>query len=81
MAEGDVAIVPEGAGVLLVRLDAIVPPDPQAEDIAALRSELSAQVGRALAEDLFELYARDVQMRAGITLDQQALNAVHASFQ
>ncbi|MFP4239971.1 MAG: peptidyl-prolyl cis-trans isomerase [Rhodosalinus sp.] len=81
MADGDVEIVPEGAGVLLVRLDAILPPDPQAQDVAALRAELSAQVEGALAEDVFELYARELQTRAGITLNQSALNAVHANFQ
>ena len=81
MEAGGVRLVPDGASLLLLRLDGIRPPDPQSDDIAALREQLSAQAGQALAEDLFELYARDVQMRAGITLDQSALNAVHASFQ
>lgn len=81
MEPGEVRLVPDGAAVILVRLDEIAAPDPDAGDIAALREQVAAQAGSSLAGDLLEYYARDVQMRAGITLDQAAINAVHASFQ
>jgi len=34
-----------------------------------------------LSNDIYAAFARQIQARAGISLDQQALNAVHANFQ
>jgi peptidyl-prolyl cis-trans isomerase D len=46
-----------------------------------MRSAISTQAGNDLSQDIFIAFARDIQTRAGIELDQQALNAVHAQFQ
>ena len=81
MARGDVRIVADGASVAILRLDAVAAPDPQADDIADLRAQIARQGAAGLADDLLEAYVRDVQSRAGVTLDQAAINAVHANFQ
>lgn len=80
-SKGDTVIVPDGAGVILARLDEILPPDEDNPDVADLRQRLRDQAANAVSQDLFQAYANDIRTRAGITLDQQALNAVHSQFQ
>lgn len=80
MEPGDVEIIDSEGAVLIVRLDAIAEPEDNAE-MNALRSGLSTQINQALAQDIFEIFARDIQLRANPVIDQRAVNAVHASFQ
>jgi peptidyl-prolyl cis-trans isomerase D len=48
--------------------------------VKRLRAQLTSQASSAVAQDLFDAFATDIQQRAGINLDQNALNAVHANF-
>jgi peptidyl-prolyl cis-trans isomerase D len=48
---------------------------------ATIRNALSSQFNATLSNDMYAAFARQIQARAGISLDQQALNAVHANFQ
>jgi len=81
MEPGRVALI-EGAGRLfVVRLEGISPPDPDDRDLAQLQAILRQQAASGLAQDLFQVLADDIRLRAGIQLDQAALNAVHANFQ
>lgn len=77
---GTLALAHSGGAVIL-RLDAINAPDLEAEDNKVILTALDSQVTSTLSNDLFQALARDIQSRAGITIDQQALNAVHANFQ
>ena len=82
MTEGEVRVI-EGEGRLFVlRLDSIAPPlsAEEDEDLARLRSALQDQVAADLGQDLFQVLANDIRTRAGVELDQAALNAVHANF-
>jgi peptidyl-prolyl cis-trans isomerase D len=82
MTAGEVRVI-EGEGRLFVlRLDSIAPPLPadEDEDLARLRSALQDQVAADLGQDLFQVLANDIRARAGVELDQAALNAVHANF-
>ncbi|KJS43981.1 MAG: peptidylprolyl isomerase [Roseovarius sp. BRH_c41] len=82
MEEGEVRVI-EGEGRLFVlRLDSIAPPaeDAEDEDLARLRSALQDQVAGDLGQDLFQVLANDIRARAGVELNQAALNAVHANF-
>ncbi|MFP4328182.1 MAG: peptidyl-prolyl cis-trans isomerase [Paracoccaceae bacterium] len=81
MRSGEVRQVSDGDGVAILRLDEILPPDTDSEDITALRARIVDQAANGIAQDLFEIYARDIQARGGIEIDQQAIDAVHASFQ
>lgn len=65
--------------VLLALVGAIDPPDPQDAQTERLVSTINEQVGAALAQDMFEYFARALQSEAGITLNQAAIDAVHAS--
>ncbi|MFO7759705.1 MAG: peptidyl-prolyl cis-trans isomerase [Roseovarius sp.] len=80
MDEGDVAVI-EGDGRLTVlRLDAVRPPAEDDPDLTSLRERLRDQVASDLGQDMFEVLASDIRDRAGVTIDQAAINAVHANF-
>lgn len=82
MEEGEVRMI-EGEGRLFIlRLDSIAPPaeDTEDEDLARLRTALQDQVSGDLGQDLFQVLADDIRARAGVELDQAAMNAVHANF-
>ncbi len=80
MEKGEVRVI-EGAGRLFVlRLDDILPPAEEDEDLQRLRDALRDQVAADLSQDLFQVLADDIRSRAGVTLDQAAMNAVHSNF-
>ncbi|MFY9238564.1 MAG: SurA N-terminal domain-containing protein [Roseovarius sp.] len=79
---GDVAILEgEGTGRLFIlRLDAVRAPSQEDEELAQLRRALADAAAADLSQDLYQALANDIRGRAGIEIDQQALNAVHANF-
>ncbi len=78
--KGTSIVVDDVADVLIVRLDDVLAADEDSDDVKRLRAQLTSQASSAVAQDLFEAFAADIQQRAGIRLDQNALNAVHANF-
>ena len=80
MTEGEVRVI-EGAGrIHILRLDGIAPPAENDPDLARIADALRGQVEGDLGQDVFQLLANDIRDRAGVTLDQAAINAVHANF-
>lgn len=77
---GDFRLVQDADSAVVVRLDAILPPEAS-DDMALLTQALQAQLDQSLAQELFQAYAQDVQTRAEPRVDQQALNAAQANFQ
>lgn len=70
-----------GAGeAYVIKLTAITPPDLSDDSVTALRDALNAQSSEAIAQDLLAAFIGAVQNEAGITLNQAAVNAVHAQF-
>jgi peptidyl-prolyl cis-trans isomerase D len=67
--------------VILLKLDAINPVNREDGDIDMLAQALRNQAANDIAEDLFRAYATDIQRRAGIEINQAAINAVHAYIQ
>lgn len=80
MTEGEVRVIEAPEMVGLVRLDAITPAPAEGEDATALKGAIAAQVEQALAQDAFSLFAASVGQAAGLSLDQTAIDAVHAQF-
>ncbi|KIC37427.1 peptidylprolyl isomerase [Leisingera sp. ANG-M7] len=80
MEIGDFRLVQDADSAVVVRLDAILPPEAS-DDMTLLTQALQAQLDQALAQELFQAYAQDVQTRAEPRVDQQALNAAQANFQ
>lgn len=80
MDAGGVTLI-EGDGRLYVlKLDEVNPPDPEDEDLAQLRQILENQAAAGLSQDIFAIVADEFRNRAGVDLDFQAINAVHANF-
>ncbi|MGR3615781.1 MAG: peptidyl-prolyl cis-trans isomerase [Paracoccaceae bacterium] len=79
MNKGDLRIVQGADRVLIVRLDDILPPDEN-DEMARLEEALQAQLDQALAQNLFDAFTRDVQLRSRARIDETALNAVAASY-
>lgn len=77
---GQVALVGDAGRLFVLRLDAVMDPDPDDSDLRQLQGVLRQQAASGLAQDLFQVLANDIRARAGIELDQSALNAVHANF-
>ncbi len=81
MSVGDTHAVAGIGEVIVLKLDAITPVDRSDGDIEMLAQALRNQASNSIAEDLFRAFATDVQQRAGIEINQPAINAVHAFIQ
>ncbi len=81
MAVGEARAVAGTGEVILLQLNAITPVDRNDGDIELLADALRNQASNSIAEDLFRAFAADVQRRAGIEINQPAINAVHALIQ
>ncbi|WP_136644402.1 peptidylprolyl isomerase [Tabrizicola sp. YIM 78059] len=79
MAEGDVRVIEDGDFVAVVRLDRIQPAETEGPEAEALKAAIDAQAVQAISTDAFTAYTNALTAEAGITLDQSAINAVHAS--
>ena len=81
MGSGEARVFAAPGGALIARLDAVHAPDESNPEVAAARAALSEQAANAQAQDLYQYFVNDVQARAGLALDQSAINAVLANFQ
>ncbi len=80
MEQGDtIALAGEGEAYV-VTLTNISAPDLNDPEIAQLRTALNDQNSQAVASDLLDAFISEIQNDAGITLNQAAINAVHAQF-
>lgn len=80
MMPGEVRVV-QGAGqTAVLRLDAVLPAETEGEEAIALREALSIRAQQTLAQDAFTLFTDALSREAGIQIDQNAVNAVHAQF-
>lgn len=83
MEDGEIRVLPglDSGTSLLVRLDAITLPDLEGEQAQMLTRFFADQAAQDVAQDLFQALASDIQTRAGVEIDQNVRNAVHANFQ
>ncbi|MHA7851456.1 peptidyl-prolyl cis-trans isomerase [Roseovarius sp.] len=81
MEQGGVALIQGTTRVFILRLDAVRPPASDNEELARLRTALRDQSASSMAQDFYQLLATDIRTRAEIEIDQQAINAVHGTFQ
>lgn len=79
LAEGAVQVIEAPDFIAVVQLDRILPATTEGEEATATRDAIAAQVRQAIASDAFAAFTDALTTEAGITLDQAAINAVHAS--
>ncbi|MBE1296839.1 peptidylprolyl isomerase [Phycobacter azelaicus] len=80
MEPGELRIVTDEDGAVVLRLDEILPAEDSAE-MQMLKQALDSQLDQAVSQALFEAFAQDAQRRAAPRVDQQAMNAVQSSLQ
>jgi peptidyl-prolyl cis-trans isomerase D len=81
MSVGQVRALNGANGVVVLRLDGVNTADLTDENAAQRVVELTNQASTSVAEDLFNALSVDIQLRAGIEIDQAAIDAVHVNFQ
>lgn len=79
MEPGTAKALPYEGHALIVRLDQINAADPSDGTFTTEATSLSEAAGESIAQDVYELYSRAVQMRTDITIDDAAISAVHGS--
>lgn len=81
MEEGEFRIIDGPSAAYIVRLDKILPPDTEDATVAAQMDRFTESIAQSIGADILRAYSQAVQNRAGISLNQAAVNAVHANFQ
>jgi peptidyl-prolyl cis-trans isomerase D len=79
MAEGAAQVIEAPGFVAVVKLDKVMPAATEGDDATALKASLEAQAEQAISQDAFAAFTNALTAGAGITIDQAAINAVHAS--
>jgi peptidyl-prolyl cis-trans isomerase D len=78
---GQAIAIASGDGAIIVKLDDVIAADREDETAQMLRGFYGDQAANDVSEDLFRALAADIQTRAGVEINQAAINAVHANFQ
>lgn len=78
MQPGEARVIPTEEGAIVLRLDAVEPADLEAETIQAEARAIASQVSGAISQDLFDAFARTLQVNTEVEVDDRALAAVHA---
>ena len=78
MQPNDLRVIEAPGFAAVVQLNTISAAATTGEDATALRDAINVNAGRAISDDVMALYTAALTASAGITLDQAAINAVHA---
>ncbi len=81
LSEDDARVIPTADGALVVRLDAVAPANRVDEAVVGEAQAIADEVSSALAQDIFEAYARALQTGSEVRIDDRAVAAVHAQFE
>ena len=81
MEDGSVTLLNGDARLYILRVDNASVPSGNEDELEQIRGTLRDSAANDIAQDLYLALAEDIRNRAGITLDQQAIAAVHANFQ
>ncbi|MCV2868586.1 SurA N-terminal domain-containing protein [Defluviimonas sp. WL0002] len=79
LEEGKASVVDAAARVFVVQVDAIHAAD--AAEAASYANALEPRIEQSVAGDMLELFTTALENEKGVTVDQSAINAVHAQMQ
>ena len=79
--EGEFAMVEGTEQVYVVQTVAITEGNENSEQARSIKKSFVTQLDQALANDIFQVFVSQVQQSVGVTLNDQALSAVHTNFQ
>ena len=75
---GQARALPVEDGAVVLRLDAVEPAPQDEPAVTEEREAIAAQISGSIAQDLFDAYARQLQMNTEVRLDDRAVAAVNA---
>lgn len=75
---GAIKVVSSPAFTGLIRLNTVRKPDHNSEESRLMTGTVTRQLGQDMGQDAFALLAAALEAQAKISLDQNAINAVHA---
>ena len=78
--EGELAVLQGRDQALILRLDAIQSGNLNDPQVAFMRDFVRQRASESFAQDMFEGFGQAMESEVGLTLNQQVINAVHASF-
>ncbi len=78
LTEGETAVVAQDGSVFVVRVNKVLPPDADDAATNRIKTTLQDQAAQGAAQDMFTYFAQAMLDRAGLTLNESAINAVHA---
>lgn len=81
MDEGETRafVTSDGAAVVTVR--GVSQPDGSGDEAVQMKQRFAQQTAQGYAQDMMNAFTAAIETRAGVTLNQAAINAVHAQFQ
>ena len=76
---GETRVVENSNGAIVVRLDGVSPADRSDPQMAAQFETVSESAMAGIANDLYNIFSGDLQLRTDVNINQSTVNAVHAS--
>ncbi|WP_375281855.1 peptidyl-prolyl cis-trans isomerase [Pseudooctadecabacter sp.] len=80
MELGDVRVLENSGGAIIVRLDGVTPAEDTDSAFAAEVASIAESSSQGIAQDIYELYTRNIQVNTDVTLNQAAINSIHSNF-
>ncbi len=80
MEVGEVRVIEHGETAIVVRLDEVIAADTTDDAFTAELETIAESAAEGIAQDIYEIYTRDVQVRTDVSINQAAVNAIHANF-
>lgn len=79
LEDGKSGVIDADARVFVVQIDAVHAADPA--EAAALADSLKPRIAQSVAGDMLDMFTTALENEKGVTVDQAAINAVHAQMQ
>ena len=80
MEEGDVSTMETADGTIIVQLDGIAAANLMDPTMAAETESILESVGSGIAQDIYTVFATEVQDRTDVNIDDQAIAYIHTQF-
>lgn len=81
MEIGQTRVIDNADTAIIVRLDGLSPADENDPQVTAQRAQIAEGAIAGIANDLYGVFAGDVQLRTDVSVDLNALNLVHNSIE
>ena len=81
MSVGEVAVVDNGVGAIIVRVDGAAAPDADDPQTIAQKQSAAETAAAGISQDIFQAFSSAIQERTDVVINQAAVNAVNAQFQ